>query len=326
MALSLLFYYEERIMQNVLITGGFGYVGTALLPYIKKYNVRVIDNLMSGMKPTHEVDFIYGDIRTVSRKHIEWADTIVHLAAIVGEPAVQVHLGLAYDINVYGTLRIVDMMRSHQKMIFTSTSSVYGNRPGETVTEETVPLPINAYGRHKYAAELLVRQLPNHVIFRPVTAFGTTLRTRLDVLVNTLIYEALTTGSIKVFETQLIRPIIYVQDFARLLAHAVHGYIDTGIYNIGDPQLTMTKGQLAEHIASLCNVPVFHSTDISLDQRDYNTSFDKIQATGYTFQHNSLKLAIEELKALLPLDNPERYYAPYQVQQFIAKESYVHRA
>ncbi len=312
-------------MNKVLITGGFGYVGTAVLPLLQHDYVTttVVDNLMSGTRPDVYSDAIITDIR--DRDHMQYLipryDVIIHLAAIVGEPAVRIDPQLAYDVNVVGTQNVIEAMRKNQRLVFTSSTSVYGNKPGETVTEETIPEPTNDYARHKYIGEKIAATIPDHIILRPATAFGITRRTRLDVLVNTLIYEALSTGKIQLFEPDLIRPILYVQDFAKIIAYASYGLFPAGIYNIGDPNLTMTKGELAHHIAKLCNVSVIASDKVSLDLRDYDTCFDKITSKGFVFTEDSIERTIQEIQAQLPKiqENPRIYSAPYRVQEYIKK-------
>lgn len=306
---------------KVLITGGYGYVGTALLPLLKEHELTVIDNLMSGEipigLPAHR--FVYADIQHDNlSKIVENMDVVIHLAGIVGEPACQVDTKLAYEINVLGTGNIVRSMNAKQRLIFASSSSVYGNRPGECVTEDSTPLPTNEYSRHKVSGEVVVATIPDHVIVRPATAFGVTYRTRLDLLVNTLIYEGLTTGKIKLYEPNIIRPIIYVHDFAGILAMAAVGNIERGIYNIGDPSLTMTKAKLAHIIAQLTNAIIVPANETSLDLRDYDVIFDKLIKTGYTFTTHALEHAVAEITHILPeiQDDPDLFSTPAKVRLY----------
>lgn len=315
---------------KILITGGFGFVGSKLLDHltnIHDLDITVIDNLLSGDKLDYNVHFIEGDIRNrnVMDKLIPQFDTIVHLAAIVGEPACVVDTDFAYAVNVSGTENILAAMNKSQRIIFTSTSSVYGNRPNEKVTEESEPIPINNYARYKYQSELDIQNsgIP-YIILRPVTAFGITKRTRLDLLVNTLIYNALSFGRIEVYEPNIMRPIIHVRDFARILKGAIFDKLPWNqVYNIGDSYYTMTKAQLAKQIAMLCGATLYHTDNQSLDPRNYDVSFNKLLDTGFVFGGNRLAQAISEIKSVQYqiAEDPDSFSTPYKVKQYLQKES-----
>lgn len=314
---------------RVLITGGFGFVGSKLielLSYRNNLEVTVIDNLMSGSKFDADVTFIEGDIRdvTLMDKLVPRFDVIIHLAAIVGEPACVINPQFAFSVNVSGTRSILKAMRKNQRIIFTSTSSVYGNRPNEVVTEDSQPLPINNYAQHKYQSELDIQHSGvEYIIVRPVTAFGITRRTRLDLLVNTLIYDAITHGHLEIFEPNIMRPIIHVNDFASILEDALYDDLSRNeVYNIGDPFYNMTKLQLATKIADLCGATIVEKDGVSLDPRNYDVSFHKLMASGILLGGNRLELAVQQIyriKNEIAL-HPESFSTPYKVQQFLLQE------
>lgn len=307
-------------MKNILITGGFGYVGSQLIELLSKRDditFTVLDNLMCGNELN--VPFIHGDIRDkqLLLNIMPVYDTIVHLAAIVGQPACAIDPAFAFSVNVQGTKNILAAMCPWQRIIFASSSSVYGDKANQRVYEDSSPEPINDYSIHKVQAEWLVRdsKFP-YIILRPVTAFGTAPFTRTDVLVNTLIQEALTTGQIKLYEPNVIRPIIHVYDYARILEWAIDGHLGTyEIYNIGDPDLTMLKGDLAREIALLTGAEIIQSDDISPDLRNYDVVFNKLLSRGYVFVENALD------KALYQLENNKTvfYSVPERVKQYIGE-------
>lgn len=315
---------------NILITGGFGFVGSKLLDLLSlrtDIHVTVIDNLLSGAAlNTKNVHFIESDIRNrnVMDKLIPQFDTIVHLAAIVGEPACVIDPEFAYEVNVLGTQNILDAMTQKQRIIFTSTSSVYGNRPNERVTEKSTPIPVNNYARYKYTSENdIIVSDKEYIILRPVTAFGTTQRIRLDLLVNTLIYNAITTGIIEVYEPTVMRPIIHVIDFARILAGAILGRLPYNeIYNIGDLSYNMTKIELATKIADLCGAEIIQKEEQSLDPRNYDVAFDKLIDTGFKFEYNRLEQAVKQIYHVQDeiTANEKSFSTPYKVKLFLKRE------
>ncbi len=316
--------------QRVLITGGFGFVGSQLLSMLARRNdisVAVVDNFVSGSRlSTKGIKFIHGDIRNpqLAEKWVKDFDTIIHLAAIVGEPACLIDPTFAYDTNVIGTRNILQAMTDGQRIIFTSSSSVYGNRPDETVNEDTLPLPLNNYSQQKYTAEKeIIASGRDYIILRPATAFGVSERTRMDLLVNNLIYDALTTQLLQIYEPNTMRPIIHVIDFARILIEAMDGRMGNNeIYNIADNTYNVTKWILASHIATLCAAKVVLAEGTNLDPRDYDIAVNKLLNTGFQFPMGRVELAIEQIKSVqheIAL-KPKTFTAPYRVKAFLKKE------
>lgn len=313
---------------KILITGGAGFVGSELMSYLRYRN-----DISAVLDVEIDPAFNVCDEATLANV-LPHYDTIVHLAAIVGEPACIIDPQLAYNINVGAVRKLVKHMSLSQRLIFMSSASVYGNRPGELVDENTTPLPTNNYARQKYEAEEVVKNnLRNYIVFRPVTAFGVSKRIRLDLLVNTLIYEALTTGKINVFEPSVVRPMIHVTDFARFIVHAIDNKMKWGeIYNIGDPALTVTKDVIAQRIGTLCGASLQYSHADSLDLRDYDISFNRIMhvygasfttgsivlnrcsymAQPFEFTKRPLELAVHQIKSRLDeiKKDPGKYNTP----------------
>ncbi len=297
---------------KVLITGGAGFVGSELMSYLRYRDD--IDAAVLDIS-THRSHNICNE--DTLKELLPVFDTIVHLAAVVGEPACSLDPELAYNINVGAVQKIVRNLSLSQRFIYASSTSVYGNRPGELVDERTVPIPNNHYARHKYEAEQIIQNsLRNYIILRPATAFGVSSQLRLDLLVNTLIYEAYTTGVIKLYEPNIIRPMIHVTDFARFIIHAIDDWVQWGeIYNIGDPSITMTKEKLALAIGNVTGALVQYVDGSSLDPRDYNVSFSKIKSkSDYTFvpfkfTKNPLELAANQIKLHLAelQQDPDKY-------------------
>ena len=88
-------------MKNVLVVGGAGYIGGAVTDGLKNYNVRVYDNLLYDDAYIKPVEFVFGDVRDRSRlkEHLKWADGVIWLAAIVGDPACNLNQDLTIEIN-----------------------------------------------------------------------------------------------------------------------------------------------------------------------------------------------------------------------------------
>ena len=312
-------------MNNVLVTGGAGFVGSKVVDLLtESYNVSILDNLLSGpiVDIPPEVTFINLDIRDKQelKKILPKYDIIVHLAGVVGFPACDLDKAESYDINVFGTKVITDLLEVDQRFIFASSTSSYGHQTID-VTEETPLAPLTSYGEHKAEGEKIVYSgKANWIILRPATAFGITKRIRLDLLPNTLSFAALTKGIIDLFEPMVIRPFIHVLDFARIIKHAVDNNMHYNtIYNIGDPNLTMLKHELASYIAEECNAKVIQRSGFDPDQRNYNISFDRLLSTGFKFTPNALKLGVDQIKADIQIleQNPNIFTTPYNFKNYL---------
>jgi nucleoside-diphosphate-sugar epimerase len=180
-------------MVKVLITGGAGYIGTSLIPQVlnEGYQVTVFDNLIHGgnqLLPFFNhpnFEFIKGDIRDVNQLKdvVKGKDIIIHLAAIVGFPACRMNPELATDVNVQGTINLINVCDKNQIIFYGSTGSNYG-AVTEICTELTPLNPLSLYGETKTEAEQLLLERDNTIAYRFATAFGVSPRLRLDLLVN----------------------------------------------------------------------------------------------------------------------------------------------
>lgn len=324
---------SEFLMKKVLITGGMGYVGNVLTWHLSRRDdiqITVLDNMMVDGTPMplyrgDNVKIIEGDIRNhlLVKTLLPQFDSIIHLAAIVGEPSCIIDTAFSYDVNVNGTVNLLNYANPATQFIFASSSSVYGDRPNEKVTEKSEPIPTNYYARQKHLAEEAIQQSSNnYIILRPVTAYGISLQMRLDLLVNTLVYEALTKDVIDLYEPNVIRPIIHVFDYVSVIEYAIDGHLGANeVYNIGNPLFTMTKEKLVRTIAEATGASINNIQQTSLDLRNYDVSFDKLLNAGFKFKENSLDDMIESLDYKIPylIDNIEKYYRPNTVKAYLER-------
>ena len=278
---------------NILVTGGAGYVGTALAPLLLKkgFKVRVFDNLLHGgvsLLPFFEdpnFEFINGDIRNIDdvRQAVKNQDIVIHLAAIVGYPACRKEPRLAEDVNIGGTDNLIKVLSKNQLVVFASTGSNYGAVEG-ICTEETPLNPLSLYGQTKTIAERRLIENCNTIGYRFATAFGVSSCLRLDVLINDFVHKALTEGYLVVYEKHFQRTFIHVRDMGRAFLFAIENADKMAgqVYNIGSEEMNLSKQELCEKIRSKikCNI---HYADVGedLDKRDYIVSYRKINDLGY---------------------------------------------
>lgn len=304
---------------KILVTGGAGYVGSALLPELLKANhqVKVLDNLMFGghtllgyfANPNFE--FVKGDIldeKTV-RDCVKDVDAIIHLAAIVGYPACKKDPKLAEDVNVFGS-RIIDRVRSRsQTVLFASTGSNYGALVGDICTEETPLNPLTIYGKTKTQAEQSFLDTGSAICYRFATAFGLAPRLRLDLLVNDFVYKALKERNLIIYEKTFKRTFIHVRDMARSFMFALENMDNMmdNVYNVGSEKMNYSKEEVAQLIKQKIEY-YLHFADIGKDedQRNYEVSYKKINKLGFETTID-LEQGIDELIkgfSLIEVRNP----------------------
>jgi len=208
--------------QRILVTGGTGYVGSALVPYLAKNNyVRVFCSMHFGnsIVDTENTEFINGDIRDADlvETALENQDVVIHLAGIVTDQLVDMNQALAQDVNVQATEALVALARKNQvkRFIYASSSSVYGSTL-EPATEGYVCAPETAYAQSKLDAEKLVLDASDvgfdTVAMRSATLCGPAPRMRLDTIVNVFSKQAWFDGLITVHDGTQIRSNLHVTD------------------------------------------------------------------------------------------------------------------
>ncbi|MEO0095121.1 MAG: NAD(P)-dependent oxidoreductase [candidate division WOR-3 bacterium] len=296
-------------MEKVLITGGAGYIGAVLTPYLleKKYKVTVLDNLyykqnsLLGVCHYRDFDFIFGDARDESliKEILPDFDIILPLAALVGAPACERNKILAETLN-YGAIELINKYRSkNQMLIFPTTNSGYGiGEKDKYCTEETPLRPISIYGRLKVKAEKLLLDSGNVITLRLATIFGMSPRMRIDLLVNNFVYRAVTDKVIVLFEEHFRRNYIHIRDVAMTFHYCIVNYdrLKNEPYNVGLSSANLTKRELAERIKKHVPELTIISSEIGEDpdKRDYIVSNEKLEKTGWKPEY-SLDDGIVEL-------------------------------
>jgi nucleoside-diphosphate-sugar epimerase len=283
------------MQKKILITGGAGYIGSRVVPLLLKLNlsVTIADNLLFGgdhllnFIDNKNFNFIKCDVRNLDNlKKIKINDYefIVHLASIVGYPACRLNPEMAKSTNVDGTKNILKLLNKDQKIFFSSTGSNYGKKT-EIVNEESKLEPLSLYAETKVINEKQISEHNNFLIYRFATAFGSSPRMRLDLLVNDFAYKAIREGYLVVYEKNHQRSFIHVNDIAESIVFGINNFerLKNDIFNIGDDKMNYSK----EEICNLLKEKIkklhvhFAEFDKDIDQRNYIVSYDKIKKLGY---------------------------------------------
>jgi len=267
-------------MSKILIVGGAGYVGGWLTDEAIRdgHEVRVIDNLTYEDSYLKNVEFIFGDVLDFDliKNNLSWADTVVWLAALVGDPACAINPSLTKKINVDSVRNLVNHFDG--RVIFPSTCSVYGAQNG-LLNEESTVGPLSLYAASKLEAEsILLKSNVTPLIFRLGTLFGisdTYARLRVDLVLNVLTIRAVLEGTMSVFGGEQYRPLLHVKDVATAVIPHLNDSV-SGIFNLSTENVTIL--QLAERIQKIVNKVEIEQTEISFqDARNYRVSTDKVK-------------------------------------------------
>lgn len=286
---------------KILIVGGAGYLGGALTDVLKdsRHEIRVYDLLLYEESYRKDIPFVYGDVRDQEKlqKHLDWADVVVWLAALVGDPACALNEQLTMAINRDS----VAYLRNHfdGRIIFMSSCSVYG--ASENVLDETSVLqPLSLYAKTKQWSEVILETHPNALVFRLGTLYGVGdqhARIRFDLVVNTLAMRAALHKKFSVFGGNQYRPLIHVRNVANVIADCLDRR-DRGIYNLHSENVTILNiaNRIREHFLDV-NVEI---TDTMFqDNRNYRVSSDRAKQDFGFVPQQSIDDGVRELKTLL---------------------------
>ena len=285
---------------NILITGGCGYVGTVLTETLLNdgHKITVIDTEWFGnhLREHPNLINIKGDIRNIESINLEKIDTILHLANIANDPAVELNPTLSWEVNVLAAQQLADkaIRNGVKHFVYASSGSVYGVKDEPQVTEELSLVPISVYNKTKMVAERVLLSYKDKMqvhCIRPATVCGMSPRMRLDVSVNMLTFQALKNKKITVFGGDQTRPNIHMKDMVRVYQHFVNNSdIKSGCYNAGFENISIL--QIAEMVKNKLGAEIIVSE--SNDPRSYRQNSDKLLNTGFK-QEYGVDYAINEI-------------------------------
>ena len=321
-------------IRTVLITGGAGYVGSALVPALveKGYRVKVYDLFIYGdcFVKNENLELIKADIRNQAmlKSSLEGCDAVIHLACISNDPSFELNpaLGKAINLDAFEPMVRISRDVGVQRFIYASSSSVYGIRDEAKVTENLSLKPLTDYSRYKAECEDILSKFSSSefttLTVRPATVCGYAVRLRLDLIVNILTNHAFTNRKIKVLGGDQYRPNIHIKDMVRFYLNSLEWSsmdINNEIYNVG--HINYTVKETAEIVSSVVGSDVVKEVVETDDNRSYRVCSDKIkQELGFEPAF-SVEDAVQDLKEafsarkILNSMNNSNYYNIKRMQE-----------
>jgi nucleoside-diphosphate-sugar epimerase len=280
-------------IRNVLVVGGAGYIGSALVRKLldRGYRVRLLDLCLFGTEPIRDVldherfQLIQADFRHLEKvaEAVKGMDALVHLGGIVGDPACAVDEALTVDVNVVATRMLAEIAKGSgvSRFVFASSCSVYG-ASDEVLDEHSTLAPLSLYAKSKTASETVLREMASPafcpVILRFATIYGLSGRTRFDLVVNLLAAKAVVDRKITVFGGSQWRPFVHVEDAALAVVQALAApaaAVHNEIVNVGSDGQNRTILQVGERIRDLVPGAELVTEAADTDARNYRVSFAK---------------------------------------------------
>ena len=278
--------------RQVLVTGGAGYVGSALVPKLLEdgLRVRVLDldlygrEALAGVRGRPGLEEVSGDLRDADlvKRAVKDCDAVIHLACISNDPSFELNPGLGKSINfdAFEPLARLSREAGAKRFVFASSSSVYGVSDAPEVTEETPLKPLTDYSKFKALCEPVLLKMASSgfvpVIIRPATVCGWAPRLRLDLVVNLLTAHAYFNKRVKVFGGGQMRPNINVEDMVdayRLMLSLPDKDVAGETFNVGDENRTVAElAELARGVVRRL-APERGPIDLVLTPSDDNRSY-----------------------------------------------------
>ena len=286
----------NRKNHSVLVTGGAGYIGSHLVRKLLEggHVVRVLDNFTYGKEGIEDIAdhgnlTVYeGDICNIKDvvRTVQGVDSIIALAAIVGDPACNLNEQETLNTNYESTKILVEIAKYYKvkRLLFASSCSVYGANNDIVLNEGSWLNPLSLYARTRIMSEEVILQNCGEicpVIFRLSTVYGLSPRMRFDLVVNALTVKAFFKKEIEIFGGEQWRPNVHVQDVADafiLGLSAPKQKVFSQIFNIGANDQNYRIHELGEIVKEVLPDTKINIKTEEQDIRDYRMNFDKAKS------------------------------------------------
>jgi len=320
--------------KKILVTGGAGYVGSIVVRMLleKGYSVRVLDKLTFGKESVMDLidntnfELVEGDFTKIDDliPCLNKIFAVLHLAAIVGDPAGSIDPELTKDTNFYGVKILAEFCKYYgiKRFIFVSTCSVYGSSNNEVLNEESNLNPVSLYAETKLKAEKVLLKIRDEnfhpCILRLATAFGWSYRMRFDLVINLLTALSVRKKEISIFSGKQWRPFVHVRDMGRAILNILDQPTEniSGMsFNIGHEDNNFQIKEIGNLMKKLFPEIKVNIIEDKEDDRSYRVSFEKARELLNFTANIGIEEGIREIAQNLndeTIDIEDRKYSNYK--------------
>lgn len=293
---------------RILIAGGAGYVGSALIPKLldRGYSVDVVDLFWFGNNLPHEVGILEKDIFHLQVSDLAGYDQVIFLGGLSNDPMADFSPAKNFIFNASAPAYLAYIAKNAKvkRYIYASSCSVYGYTENQLFDEDSPVSSSYPYGISKLQGERAVMQMVDAefsvIALRKGTVSGYSPRMRFDLLINTMFKCAMEDGVIRVNDPAIWRPFLSIEDANMAYTRAIEASESlSGIFNIASGNHTvgevadLVKLTLEEDFGKKIALDIRHIRDM----RNYKVSIERAETILSFHPHQSVKSIVRNLIA-----------------------------
>lgn len=318
---------------NVLVTGGCGYIGSKLVPYLinKGHNLTVYDKMDFGnnLKPNKKLKVVNFDLLNSSIEDFKGFDVVIHLAALSNDPLANFkpNHNFVQNLGVTSLVSFLCKKAGVKKFIQAGSCSVYGKNLNNCSDETIKPHSDFPYGISKLQAEKCLKMLIcdtfKVTVLRQATVFGWSPRMRTDLVVNTMTKTAVVDKKIIVNDSSASRPLIHIDDLCKVYSRVIENNAPF-IMNVSSENYKVleianeVKNKIVEYI------PEVDITVKSINEpRSYFVDNTLMKKTIGEWDFKTIGNSVDELLAHVPVTDKEAWMNPDYVNLEMYKRNYL---
>jgi nucleoside-diphosphate-sugar epimerase len=307
---------------RLLVAGGAGYVGSALIPFLleRGYQVDVVDLFWFGNNLPPEAGLLNKDLFHLTVEDLRNYEQVIFLAGLSNDPMAEFspHKNFVYNAAAPAYLAYTAKKARVKRYIYASSCSVYGYTVNELYDEMRPVASSYPYGISKLQGEQAAMNLADDefsvVALRKGTISGYSPRMRLDLIVNTMFRTAMQERTITINNPSIWRPVLAMQDAISAYVRVIEAHESiSGIFNIASGNYTvgevgdLVKAEAEQELGVKINLDIHHNQDA----RNYKVSIEKAKnVLSFHPQHDVRGIVRQLIKAMDKFsdwDNPAYY-------------------